>query len=392
MTKRRKQSKRSKTSIKLHEPIKVEVGRLRFDLKNPRYSSDPLQSRSGDAQIISQLIESADIAELVQSIAANGYIDIEPMVVMPDGDALIVLEGNRRLAAIRLLSDPGLAKQCNFSTPPIDAAVTQTLKELTVYVVRVRDEARDFIGFKHINGPHRWDALAKARFAADWFKKEKSHGVSLEDIARRLGDRHDTVKRLVNGIFVLDQAHKERLFDVTDRSAGRAFTFSHLYTALTRPGFQEFLGLSAEWRRDDPKQNPVPKAKLENLKKVLTWLYGSKPDGIQPVVTSQNPHIRMLDEILQKPIARKTMLARNKLSEAYTLVYTPAVQFETALLNAHQNAEDALSKISGYDGDDLSLLEAASSLQRTSQIIHLTMENVSKTRAKGLQAKSSARE
>lgn len=373
MAKKRKRSKTSRPPVQLHKPFKVSVDRLRFDLKNPRYVSDQPSGRSSEAQIILKLMSLADIAELVQSIAANGYIDIEPMVAMPDGNDFIVLEGNRRLAAIRLLSNAELARECSFLAPHISAAVAASLKELTVYVVSKREDARDFIGFKHINGPHRWDALAKARFAADWFLSEKSRGVSLEDIARRLGDRHDTVKRLVNGIFVLDQAHRERIFDIVDRSPGRAFAFSHLYVALTRPGFQEFLGLSADWRREDPKPNPIPKENLDNLHRVLLWLYGSKPDAIQPVVTSQNPHVKMLDEILQKPIARRTMLARNKLAEAYLLVNTPAVQFETALLNAYQNAEDALAKISGYDGEDKSLLQAASSLRRTSQIIHETM-------------------
>jgi hypothetical protein len=218
--------------------------------------------------------------------------------------------------------------------------------------------------------------LAKARFAADWFIKEKENGVSLQDIAHRLGDRHDTVKRLVNGIFVLDQAKKQKVYDLADRSSGRAFAFSHLYTALTRTGFQDYLGLPADWRRDDPTPNPVPKDNLENLRQVLVWLYGSKQDGISPVVTSQNPHVKMLDEILQKPIAKKTMLARNKLSEAYTLVNTPSVQFETALLNAYQNAEDALSKISGYTEDDPSLVQAADSLRKTSRIIFNTMSEL----------------
>ena len=89
----------------------------------------------------------------------------------------------------------------------------------------------------------------------------------------------------------------------------------------------------------------------------------------------------MLDEILQKPIARKTMLARNRLSEAYLLVRTPAVQFETALLNAHQYAEDALAKVSGFDGEDRSLLEAASSLKRTSQILHDTMTTTARSQS-----------
>lgn len=380
MAKNRRTSKSRK--LEFHVPVKVSVASLMFDLDNPRSSSEPLSGRSSETVIISQLIEIADIQELVQSIAANGYIDIEPMVVMPNNSKLIVLEGNRRLAAITLLRKPDVARECNFPIPAITNAVKESLEEITVYAVHKREEARDFIGFKHINGPHRWDALAKARFAADWFKSERGEGASLADIARRLGDRHDTVKRLVNGVFVLDQAEKARIFTIADRAPGRAFAFSHLYTALTRQGFQEFLGLPTDWRRSDPKVNPIPKDHLENLKRVLQWLYGSKNDGIAPVVTSQNPHIKWLDEILQKPIARKTMLARNKLSEAYKLVFTPAIQFETALLNAQQNASEALSTIQGFQGDDLSLVEAANVLQRNAQIIVATMEAATKKHRK----------
>jgi hypothetical protein len=86
------------------------------------------------------------------------------------------------LAAIRLLTDPEIARECAFVPPGISESVKRTLKELTVYAVQKREEARDFIGFKHINGPHRWDALAKARFAADWFKNERGKGVTLADI------------------------------------------------------------------------------------------------------------------------------------------------------------------------------------------------------------------
>src|SRR6202043_3151603 len=142
-----------------------------------------------------------------------------------------VLEGNRRLAAIRLLQNPDLAKGTGISVPPISKENLDTLKEVTVYAVANPDQARDFIGFKHINGPHKWDAIAKARFAADWYRKEKDSGTTIEKIARRLGDRHDTVVRLVNGMFVLDQAEGAKIYDIKDRWPGKRFAFSHLYTA-----------------------------------------------------------------------------------------------------------------------------------------------------------------
>ena len=50
-------------------------------------------------------------------------------------------------------------------------------------------------------------------------------------------------------MFVLDQAADAKIYDIQDRCPGKRFGFSHLYTALTRPGYREYLGL---------RQNGVP--------------------------------------------------------------------------------------------------------------------------------------
>jgi hypothetical protein len=239
--------------IPLNRASKVSVELLRFDKANPRYSGERLKN---DAEIIRFLYGSADLSELLQSIAANGYIDIEPLVVTLSGSHYVVLEGNRRLASIKLLSDPKLAKACDVPIPELTKEAKETLSEITAYRVNSREDARDFIGFKHINGPYRWDSLAKARFAAEWYKRDRENGITLREIARKLGDRHDTIQRMVTGVYVLDQAKEAGLFDVEDRYPGRPFAFSHLYTALTRPGFRTFLGLPEEWR---PRTKPSPK-------------------------------------------------------------------------------------------------------------------------------------
>ncbi|MGO4884916.1 MAG: ParB N-terminal domain-containing protein [Bryobacteraceae bacterium] len=267
---------------------KVRTDLLDFDPNNPRLAEDGIKSPT-ESQIIVALAEMADLSEVVESIAANGYIDIEPIIVQRIGDRFRVLEGNRRLAAIRILQQPSLAKGTGIAVPEISEEHLKTLKEVTVYAVANPDQARDFIGFKHINGPHKWDAIAKARFAADWYRRESPQGVTIDRIARRLGDKHDTVVRLVNGMFILDQAEERKIYDVKDRYPGKRFAFSHLYTALTRPGYREFLGLPEEWRDEEPVPNPVPDDHLDNLKRVLLWLYGSKSDNIKPVIDSQNP-------------------------------------------------------------------------------------------------------
>ena len=154
---------------------KAAVAQLRLDRLNPRLIGE--DDRASDEAIVARLYRAADLDELLQSITANGYMDIEPLVVMDDPEArngeLIVLEGNRRLAALRLLREPDLARSIaaseglRISIPPIADPLRATLDEVSVYPVANRERARSFIGFKHINGPAKWDAYAKARFAAE---------------------------------------------------------------------------------------------------------------------------------------------------------------------------------------------------------------------------------
>jgi hypothetical protein len=351
---------------------KVSTDLLDFDPGNPRLIEDGIENPT-DEQIIVALADMADLSEVVESIAANGYIDIEPMIAQRVGARWRVLEGNRRLAAIRILQNPSLAKGTGISVPSITPANRKTLEEVTVYAVANPDQAREYIGFKHINGPHKWDAIAKGRFAADWYRKEKNRGITIEKIARRLGDGHDTVVRLVNGMFVLDQAENSRVYDLKDRYPGKRFAFSHLYTALTRPGYREFLGLPDEWRVVDPEPDPVPKKYLDNLRLVMLWLYGSKSDDIKPVIESQNPDLKNLSAVLASPHARTIMLTRNNLREAYEQVERKETRFEAALVNGKQNVEMAMSQIIGYDPEDSTLLEIGRDLKETSVQLYSSM-------------------
>jgi hypothetical protein len=364
-------------NIKPRETARVPVEYLEFDPDNPRLVEDGIDKPT-DAQIIASLADTADLAEVLESVAANGYIDIEPVIAMRVKDKWRVLEGNRRLAAIRILQKPALAKAAGLTAPEITAANLETLKAVTVYAVEGPEQAREFIGFKHINGPHKWDAIAKARFAATWYRKERGKGLTVDTIARRLGDGHDTVVRLVNGMFVLDQAEEAKVYDIKDRYGDKRFAFSHLYTALTRPGYREFLGLPEEWRTNEPPINPVPKQNLKKLRQVLVWLYGSKEDEIKPVITSQNPDLKNLAEVLANPRARTVMIANNDLREAHSLVEPRGARFENALVNAKVQADAALGQVTGFDPAETTLLEIARELRDTVGQLYKTMESYSK--------------
>src|SRR5271168_1318696 len=113
---------------------KVPTEHLDFDPSNPRLVEDGLKKPT-DSQMILALADLADLGELVESIAANGYIDIEPMIAQRVNGRWRVLEGNRRLAAIRILQMPSLAKGTGIAVPKISAENLKTLEEVTVYAV-----------------------------------------------------------------------------------------------------------------------------------------------------------------------------------------------------------------------------------------------------------------
>src|SRR5690606_16210223 len=115
---------------------------------------------------------------------------------------LFVVEGNRRLAAVKLLRDRNLQREINASgLPSITNSAKKRLNFLPVIICK-REEIWAFLGFKHINGPQAWESYPKAHYVA-WVHNEV--GVSLEDIARRIGDKHSTVARLYDALMVLEQ-------------------------------------------------------------------------------------------------------------------------------------------------------------------------------------------
>ena len=354
---------------------RVPVEQLRLDPHSHRLIG--VATASTDEWIIALLYRTVELDELLQSISTNGYLDIEPLVAVaaPDGDGLVVLEGNRRLAALRLLREPDLVRRIASSekltimVPEVEDAVRPTLDRVTVYQVANREEARPFIGFKHIQGPAKWDAYTKARFVADWYRDA---GVGIEDIANALGDRHGTIRRMVATICVLEQASRNGIFDIEDRYTPK-FNFSHLFAALSRCEYQDYLGLDPDWARGEPRCDPVPDGKLDELRNVLLWIYGSRQHAIAPVVRTMNPEIRRLGEVLAHAEGRHVLAVTRDLRQAHAVTEPIDRRFVAALLRARNAIGDAAGSLRTYDGRDESLLDITEDVRETSDAVYRNM-------------------
>ncbi len=316
---------------------------LVMDLKNPRAGA---REFANEDDAISNLIASADLDEIVRSIQAAGWIDYEPLIV--EQTTNIVLEGNRRLAAIRLMTDAGKRARVGYTLPE-DAGNNPAPSLVRVRFVANRAAARSFIAFKHINGPAKWDAFAKARYAKDWLDE----GTDLTTVSNAVGDNHSTVLRLVNGLTVLNQATALG-FDRDDITA-RTFNFSHLYTALSRPTVRSYLGIPEETAKQLPDA-PVPAQATTNLQKLMGWLFGQQKLGQEHVVKSQNPDLGKLVRVLAEPRAIAMLESEKSLRMAFEQVEPPSYRFEETLKATALSAERTLGLLSHFDPSSQAVL------------------------------------
>ncbi len=344
----------------------INVSELLFDFENPRLVEFSLTAKSTELEIIGVLWEAMDVRELALSIAASGFFRHEPLIVSREGGTNVVIEGNRRLAAVKLLLNPTLASELNCDVPVITSSEKASLETLPC-LLSTRERAWQYIGFKHVNGPAKWGSYAKSQYIADVHRNFK---VPLEDIAQQIGDTHRTVQRLFRGLMVIEQAEDLGVFRRENRWYNH-FSFSHLYTGLDYPGISAYIGLRSA-SDEDPK--PVPLEKKEELGQLCLWLYGNKREQIRPVVQSQNPHLRQLDATLSDRGATANLRRNGDLAYAFESSRPSSNRFEESLLAAREHLQKAHSMLSeGYDGSE-ELLRTAGTVANLADDLYNEMD------------------
>ena len=352
--------------------IPMEISELTFDLKNPRLPEFDLTDNSTESDVIKVLWEAMDVEELVMSIAASGFFRHEPLIVAEEDGKNIVIEGNRRLAAVKVLLDPKVAEDLKADIPTITKRARSALKELPT-VSGTRKDAWRYLGFKHVNGPAKWSSYAKSRYIAD---VHRNFGVKLEDIAKQIGDTHRTVQRLFRGLMVIEQADRLKVFSRDDRWRSR-FAFSHLYTGLDYDGISAFIGLRPE---TDEDQDPVPRTKKNELHDLCLWMYGSKKENKPPVVEKQNPNLRELNAVVTNREALAALRNGVALAAAHEMSRPSSTVFEEALVASKQHLQKARGMLStGYDGS-AELLRIADTVANLAYDLYEEMERKHKPR------------
>lgn len=153
--------------------VTLPLSKLLLDELNPRHRGVTTQE-AALAEILRRA--PAKTLNLTRDIAANGLSPIDRPVVMKseDGKKYIVLEGNRRLVALRLLAKP---RQCpDTGLRPKFESISELAahrpKSVRCYEVESREEARPLLDRRHGGemdgvGVVRWSAMQRTRNATN---------------------------------------------------------------------------------------------------------------------------------------------------------------------------------------------------------------------------------
>jgi hypothetical protein len=348
----------------------VDSANLIFDDQNPRMVEFGANQYS-EEQLINLLWREMAVEELVMSILALGFFDHEPLYVMRREDGKqIVLEGNRRLAAIRSILNPSIVQGERMRK--FESRITPEIKNklehgIPVIELASRQDAWRLLGFKHVNGPAKWGSYAKAKYIVD---VHRNYNISLDQIAEQIGDTNKTVRKLYQGLMVIEQAERNSEFSIVDIKTPRLY-YSHLYTALGYEKFRNYLGITEA----SDIEAPVPREKYRNLQEVMDWLFGSKKRGVEPLIHSQNPDLKRFVGVLDNEQSVAAMRMGRSLEVACDLSIETSAALQEYMVEAKIALEKVSSKLSGYDGNE-GLLKQAGSIANLADDIYDRMEKM----------------
>ena len=169
---------------------KILIDDLLYDTENARFAG--MRKTASQREIAKGLWEEMHLDELLISIAVNGYYPQEPLLVVRQNKKYVVVEGNRRLASVKILLDPQLARYVGArqsDLPKLRRGLDKELRLLPVIEYETREQLWSYLSFRHVNGARSWSAISKAEFIAHL---HLNMGISFDEILTSIGDKNRT--------------------------------------------------------------------------------------------------------------------------------------------------------------------------------------------------------
>jgi hypothetical protein len=260
---------------------KIEAESLRnlfLDAANPRLGRHNVDRQPTQDEVL-DLMKDWTLEELAVSFLENGFwpqealIAVMEQVVKSKTHGLVVVEGNRRLAALKMIerTRSGLEKSSKWTDliAPFKPEAFKRLESIPYILMPSRKSVQSYLGFRHVTGINPWNPTEKAQFIAHLIEDEK---LTYEQVRRRIGSKLPAVRQNYISYRLLLQMEDNGDQVAVDKVEER---FSVLYLSLRTEGVQKYLHIDIA---ADPKdaRRPVPTARLKELANFAKWLFGDQ--------------------------------------------------------------------------------------------------------------------
>jgi len=221
---------------------KVAVTSLFLDSRNPRLPAKP--TSLSQQQLIEELVLHDDVYSLAKDIVTMGYFPDERLIVVDEDGKRKVVEGNRRLAALKLLINPDLAPAIKVSRfkELSKRAQAAEMQKVRIIIAPSREAAYVLLLNKHTQTAiAKWSLIQQARF----FKTILDDGMSAVEISKRYSVSVGGISDFMQMLEMYEVACTLELPEKINESVmdSRNFPASTLQRIYQRTATQKFLGI-----------------------------------------------------------------------------------------------------------------------------------------------------
>lgn len=326
------------------------LSEIHLDAQNPRLGRSA-RARGLSAAEVYEEMRDWSLEELATSFLESGFWPQEAVlcVIEPVGgvDCLVVVEGNRRIAALmRLRNTYDEVEESRSWRQLIEGTERrpELFDRVPYILLESRTEVNAFLGFRHVTGIKEWAPPEKAEFIAKLIEEDE---LGYREVMRKIGSRTDTVERNYIAFCMLRQME-----DVEDLdTAGVENRFSVLFLSLRNRSIQRFLGVDTKFGCAPVEvPPPIDRDHIGQLREYARWLFGSadtppvvkdsrEVDKFAGVLASESG-LEYMRKVKRPDLEQAYVASGGELEEVYDLVSTAAYSLQQALSTIHLYKED----------------------------------------------------
>lgn len=292
--------------------IEVGLDKLRLDLKNYRI---PIAPDDEDAAL-NYLFASEDVLDQIKLFLRDGYFDNEVPIVVKEGGEYVVLEGNRRVSALKAVAQPDIVPAHQAQVEELRTRyateVPNMPQSIRVIVVPTRETARKHVARLHTGVPKkRWSRDQQANYYYSFL----GPGVTVQDLKALYPDveivrflRMVAVRRFLSGVKFKDKGLREYV-------VSSALTMSSFEYAYRNAAIAGAIGIrfNSEGRIEPHRRKPenigasLPAAAREGLEYLMDGFRSGDFNTRSPEFRSgSEEQVALIARLLGGPAADET--------------------------------------------------------------------------------------